>query len=89
MPAPDRVPLMSLLNDAYQRGGVKAVAEGLMELGEFDRIDIGVFITQMTDELRGKRTSNGSGNVWPPRAGRSTTRGSTDATITEDGEGSA
>ena len=51
VPGPDRVPLMSLLNRRLSNEEVKAVSQGLMELGEFDRIDIGVFITQMTDEL--------------------------------------
>ncbi len=89
VPGPDRVPLMSLLNRRLSNDEVKAVAEGLMELGEFDRIDIGVFITQMTDELpreedvervRERLAAKG----WPlddPRVD--------DAAITDDGEGSA
>jgi uncharacterized protein YcgL (UPF0745 family) len=51
VPGPDRVPLMSLLNRRLGNDEVKAVAEALMNLGEFDHIDIGVLITQMTDEL--------------------------------------
>lgn len=51
VPGPDRVPLMSLLNRRLSNDEVKAVAQGLMDRGEFDHIDIGVFITQMTDEL--------------------------------------
>src|SRR6195952_2180541 len=51
VPGPDRVPLMSLLNRRLSNDEVKAVAQDLMDRGEFDHIDIGVFITQMTDEL--------------------------------------
>jgi hypothetical protein len=51
VPGPDRVPLMSLLNRRLSNDEVKAVARALMERGEFDHIDIGVLITQMTDEL--------------------------------------
>lgn len=89
VPGPDRVPLMSLLNRRLSNEEVKAVAEGLMELGEFDRIDIGVFITQMTDELpreedveriRERLAAKG----WPLDDPRDN-----DAAITEDGEGSA
>jgi uncharacterized protein YcgL (UPF0745 family) len=51
VPGPDRVPLMSLLNRRLSNDEVKAVARALTERGEFDHIDIGVLITQMTDEL--------------------------------------
>lgn len=51
VPGPDRVPLMSLLNRRLTNDEVKAVAQDLMDRGEFDHIDIGVLITQMTDEL--------------------------------------
>ncbi|TPG25623.1 DUF3349 domain-containing protein [Mycolicibacterium hodleri] len=51
VPGPDRVPLMSLLNRRLSHDEVKAVAQALMDRGEFDHIDIGVLITQMTDEL--------------------------------------
>lgn len=51
VPGPDRVPLMSLLNRRLTNDEIKAVAQDLMNLGEFDHIDIGVLITQMTDEL--------------------------------------
>ena len=89
VPGPDRVPLMSLLNRRLSNEEVKAVAQGLMDRGEFDRIDIGVFITQMTDELpqeqdveriRERLAAKG----WPLDDPRDN-----DAAITEDGEGSA
>ena len=51
VPGPDRVPLMSLLNRRLSNDEVKAVAQGLMDRGEFDHVDIGVLITQTTDEL--------------------------------------
>jgi hypothetical protein len=51
VPGPDRVPLMSLLNRRLGNDEVKAVAQELIDRGEFDHIDIGVLITQMTDEL--------------------------------------
>jgi Protein of unknown function (DUF3349) len=51
VPGPDRVPLMSLLNRRLSNDEVKAVAQELMNRGEFDLIDVGVLITQMTDEL--------------------------------------
>jgi hypothetical protein len=51
VPGPDRVPLMSLLNRRLTNDEVKTVAQDLLDRGEFDHIDIGVLITQMTDEL--------------------------------------
>lgn len=51
VPGPDRVPLMALLNRRLSNDEVKAVAQGLIERGEFDHVDIGVLITQTTDEL--------------------------------------
>lgn len=51
VPGPDRVPLMSLLNRRLTNDEVKAVTQDLLDRGEFDHIDIGVLITQMTDEL--------------------------------------
>lgn len=51
VPGPDRVPLMSLLNRRLSNDEVKAVANALIGRGEFDHIDIGVLITEMTDEL--------------------------------------
>jgi hypothetical protein len=51
VPGPDRVPLMALLTRRLSGEEVKAVAQDLMDRGEFDHIDIGVLITQTTDEL--------------------------------------
>ena len=51
IPGPDRVPLMALLTRRLSNDEVKAVAQDLMDRGEFDHIDIGVLITQVTDGL--------------------------------------
>lgn len=51
VPGPDRVPLMALLTPRLTNDEVKTVAQDLMDRGEFDHIDIGVLITQLTDEL--------------------------------------
>ena len=51
VPGPDRVPLYALLRPRLTDDEVKIVAKELMYLGEFDQIDIGVLITQITDEL--------------------------------------
>jgi hypothetical protein len=51
VPGPDRVPLMALLTRKLTSDEVKAVAQDLMDRGEFDHIDIGVLITGITDEL--------------------------------------
>jgi hypothetical protein len=51
VPGPDRVPLLALLTRKLTKDEVKAVAQDLMDRGEFDHIDIGVLITQITDEL--------------------------------------
>jgi uncharacterized protein DUF3349 len=51
VPGPDRVPLMALLTRRLTNDEVKAVANELVNSGEFDHIDIGVLITQITDEL--------------------------------------
>ena len=66
VPGPDRVPLMSLLNRRLTNDEVKAVAQDLMDRGEFDHIDIGVLITQMTDEL----PAGGRRRASPGTAGR-------------------
>ena len=63
VPGPDRVPLLALLTPRLTNDEVKAVAQDLMDRGEFDHIDIGVLITQITDELptrRGRRTGPGA-----------------------------
>jgi hypothetical protein len=51
VPGPDRVPLFALLKRRLSDDDVIAVAKGLMERGEFDHVDIGVLITETTDEL--------------------------------------
>ena len=51
VPGPDRVPLFALLRPRLTDDEVKTVAQALMDRGEFDHVDIGVLITQMTDEL--------------------------------------
>ncbi len=51
VPGPDRVPLLALLRRRLTDDEVKTVAQDLVDRGEFDHIDIGVLITQITDEL--------------------------------------
>jgi hypothetical protein len=51
VPATDRIPLFALLKPRLSDDEVKTVATALMNRGEFDEIDIGVLITQITDEL--------------------------------------
>jgi hypothetical protein len=51
VPGPDRVPLFALLRPRLTDDEVKTVAKELMDRGEFDDIDIGVLITQLTDGL--------------------------------------
>lgn len=51
VPGPDRVPLLALLTRRLSEDEVKTVAQDLIDRGEFDHVDIGVLITQITDEL--------------------------------------
>jgi len=54
VPGPDRVPLMALLRRRLTDDEAKAVAAELIATAEFggiDPVDIGVLITQITDEL--------------------------------------
>ncbi|MCW2688632.1 MAG: hypothetical protein JWR37_3522 [Mycobacterium sp.] len=51
VPGPDRVPLLALLTRRLSNDEVKAVAQDLVDRGEFDHVDIGVLITQITDQL--------------------------------------
>jgi len=51
IPPTDYFPVLALLSRRLSNDEVKAVARELMQQGNFDDIDIGVFITQMTDEL--------------------------------------
>ena len=51
VPGPDRIPLLALLKRRLSDDEVKTVAKELMNRGEFDEVDIGVLITEFTDEL--------------------------------------
>jgi hypothetical protein len=51
VPGPDRVPLFALMRQRLTEDEVKAVTMELTKRGEFDHVDIGVLITQLTDEL--------------------------------------
>jgi Protein of unknown function (DUF3349) len=51
VPGPDRVPLFALLKRRLSDDEVRAVGKGLMDRGEFDHVDIGVVITEITDDL--------------------------------------
>lgn len=54
VPGPDRVPLLALLRRRLTDSEVKVIAERLIQLGKFDRADIGVLITRITDALPGQ-----------------------------------
>lgn len=51
VPGPDRVPLFALLKRRLTDDEVKIVAGALLQQGEIDDADIGVLITEITDEL--------------------------------------
>jgi Protein of unknown function (DUF3349) len=51
IPATDTIPVIALLSRRLSDDEVKAVAKELMDRGDFDNVDIGVAITQITDEL--------------------------------------
>ena len=51
VPGPDRVPLFALLKPRLTDDEVKTVVKELLDRGEFDDVDIGVLITQLTDGL--------------------------------------
>jgi hypothetical protein len=51
VPGPDRVPLLALLSRRLTDDEVKVVTDALTDRGEFDHVDIGVLITEITDEL--------------------------------------
>jgi hypothetical protein len=51
VPPTDTFPVLALLTRRLGHDEVIAVAQELMERGCFDEIDIGVAITQITDEL--------------------------------------
>ena len=51
IPPTDYLPVLALLSRRLTSDEVKLVAQELMQRGDFDHIDIGVAITQITDEL--------------------------------------
>ncbi|HEU0192251.1 MAG TPA: DUF3349 domain-containing protein [Mycobacterium sp.] len=51
VPQTDYIPLIALLSRRLTSDEVKSVAAELMRRNEFDHVDIGVLITQVTDEL--------------------------------------
>ena len=51
VPPRDYLPVLALLSRRLTTDEVKAVASELMQRGDFDQVDIGVAITQITDEL--------------------------------------
>jgi len=51
VPPTDTFPLLALLARRLTNDDVIAVANELIRRGEFDDVDIGVLITQITDEL--------------------------------------
>ena len=51
IPPTDTFPVLAFLTRRLGNDEVKAVAHELMERGDFDNVDIGVLITQITDEL--------------------------------------
>jgi len=51
IPPTDTFPVLAFLTRRLGNDEVKAVAHELMERGDFDNVDIGVLITQITDQL--------------------------------------
>ena len=51
IPPTDYAPVLALLSRRLSNDEVKVVARELMSRGDFDHVDIGVLITQITDEL--------------------------------------
>jgi len=51
VPGPDRVPLFALLKPRLTDDEVRTVVRELSARGNFDDIDIGVLITELTDSL--------------------------------------
>jgi hypothetical protein len=51
IPPTDSFPVLALLTRRLSNDEVKVVAKELMQRGDFDNVDIGVLITQLTDEL--------------------------------------
>ena len=51
VPGPDRVPLFALLSRRLSNDEIKVVVQELIDRHEIADVDIGVLITQLTDEL--------------------------------------
>jgi hypothetical protein len=51
IPPTDYFPVLALLTRRLSNDEVKLVARELVQRGDFDHVDIGVLITQLTDEL--------------------------------------
>jgi Protein of unknown function (DUF3349) len=51
IPPTDYFPVLALLSRRMGNDEVKQVAHELIQRGDFDHVDIGVLITQLTDEL--------------------------------------
>jgi hypothetical protein len=51
IPPTDYFPVLALLSRRLSNDEVKEVAGELMQRGDFDDVDIGVLITQITDKL--------------------------------------
>ena len=51
IPPTDSFPVLAFLTRRLSNDEIKVVAKELMARGDFDNVDIGVLITQITDEL--------------------------------------
>jgi hypothetical protein len=51
IPPTDSFPVLAFLTRRLSNDEVKIVAKELMARGDFDNVDIGVLITQLTDQL--------------------------------------
>jgi hypothetical protein len=51
IPPTDYISVLALLSRRLSDDEVKQVTQALMQRGDFDHVDIGVLITQLTDEL--------------------------------------
>jgi hypothetical protein len=51
IPPTDYIPVLALLSRRLSNDEVKLVTSDLIARGDFDHVDIGVLITQITDEL--------------------------------------
>jgi Protein of unknown function (DUF3349) len=51
IPPTDYIPVLALLSRRLSNDEAKVVTRDLISRGDFDHVDIGVLITQITDEL--------------------------------------